>query len=133
MMSKSADAPWVVRRQTRQSDGTTLLVGSIRVKSTTIDRVFASEEAERLIAVADQQVFRLLIVLKHHLVIFATDTRLLVATECSVCGVKVIAVGPHASGLNRSAETICPCAIASPHTRTKPIQRVICNRQRLFL
>ncbi len=39
------------------------------------------EEAERLGAVAHQQVFRLLIMVEHHLVVFAADAGFLVAAE----------------------------------------------------
>ena len=53
-----------------------------------------SEEAELVRAVAHQQVLGLLIVVEHHLVVLATDAGLLVATEGSVRGIRVIAVGP---------------------------------------
>ena len=43
-----------------------------------------SEEAERIDVVADEQVLGLLVVVEHHLVGFATDTGLLVATERGV-------------------------------------------------
>ncbi len=45
-----------------------------------------SEEAELLRAVAHQHVLGLLIMVEHHLVRLATDTRLLVATEGSMAG-----------------------------------------------
>src|ERR1700687_276204 len=61
---------------------------------------FASEEAECLRAVTDQHVLRLLIVIEHHLVRLAADARLLVATERGVRRISVVAVGPHAAGLD---------------------------------
>jgi transcriptional regulator of acetoin/glycerol metabolism len=41
----------------------------------------SSEEAQRLRAVAHQDVFRLLVMIQHHLMVFASDARLLVAAE----------------------------------------------------
>ena len=53
------------------------------------------EKSQRLLAIAHQQVLGLLIVVKHHLVIFASYARLLAAAERGVCRIHVIAVCPH--------------------------------------
>src|SRR5215470_11845158 len=84
-----------------------------------------SEKAELLGAVAHQHVLRVLIVIKHHLVGFATDTRLLVAAECRMCGVGVIAVGPDAPRLNRATETIEPVRVTTPDAGAEAIERVV--------
>src|SRR6185312_11005477 len=88
-----------------------------------------SEEAKRLRAVADEHVFRLLIVIKHHLVIFTADTRLLVATERGMRRISVIAVRPHATGLDSTAHAIGARTVPGPHPRAKAVERVICNRE----
>ena len=62
-----------------------------------------SEEAQLLGAVTHQHVLRLLIVIEHHLVGFATDARLLVSAERRMRRIGVIAIGPHAAGLDRAA------------------------------
>src|SRR6218665_3638351 len=59
-----------------------------------------SEEAERLGRVADQHVLGLLVVVEHHLVRLAADARLLVAAEGRVCRIGMVAIGPHATGLD---------------------------------
>ena len=72
-----------------------------------------SEEAQRLRAVADQQVLRLLIVIQHHLMGFAADAGLLVAAERRMRGIGMVAVGPHAPGLDGAAaydRRGCRCA-----------------------
>src|SRR3984957_6726055 len=70
-----------------------------------------SEEAELLRAVADQHVLGLLIMIEHHLVVFAADARLLVAAERRMCGIGVVAIGP-----NGATETTGP-KISSWKTR----------------
>src|SRR5690554_7499433 len=61
------------------------------------------EEAQRAGAIADQQVFGLLVVVQNHLVGFATHAGLLVTTEGGVRRVQMVAVGPHAAGLDAAA------------------------------
>src|SRR5258708_27155375 len=63
-----------------------------------------SEEAQLVLAVADQQVLGLLVVVQHHLVGLAADARFLVAAEGRVRRVGVVAVGPHAPGLDGRSE-----------------------------
>src|SRR5262249_47685269 len=83
-----------------------------------------SEEAESIGAVADQQVLGLLVVVHDHLVRFATEAGGFVAAERRVCRIHVVAVGPHASGLDLAADPVCDGAIARPDARTQPVNRV---------
>src|SRR5438105_1969391 len=78
-------------------------------------RVCGREETERVGRVADEQVLRLLVVLEHHLVRLTSDAGLLIAAERRVRGVGVIAVRPHATGLDLAAGTVAAVAIAGPH------------------
>ena len=89
-----------------------------------------SEKAELLGAVAHQHVLRLLIVIEHHLVGFATDTRLLVSAERRMCRIGVIAVGPHASRLDRATEAIEPVGVTTPYASAEAIERVVGDRMR---
>src|SRR6516225_11676047 len=88
-----------------------------------------SEEAELLGAVADQHVLRLLVVIEHHLVSFSTNARLLVSAERRMRRIGVIAVGPHASRLDRAAETVEPVGVPAPDARAEAIERVVGDRQ----
>src|SRR5712691_7449047 len=92
-----------------------------------------SEEAELLRAVADQQVLGLLVVIEHHLVGFATDTRLLVAAEGGMRRIGMIAIGPDAARLDGAAEAIEPARIAAPDTGTEAVERVVGDRERLVV
>src|SRR5690606_31382960 len=65
-----------------------------------------SKESQRAGAVADQQVFGLLIMLQCLFVGFAADTGFLVATEGGVGRVGVVAVGPDAACLNAPAHAV---------------------------
>src|ERR1039458_898053 len=71
------------------------------------------KEAELLGAVADQQVFGLLIVVQHHGVRLASDARLLVAAEGSVRGIGMVAVDPHAACLNAAAQVVAAIGVAA--------------------
>jgi hypothetical protein len=53
-----------------------------------------------LLAVADQHVLGLLVVVGHHAVVLPPDARLLVSAEGRVSGIQVVAVGPDPSGLD---------------------------------
>ncbi len=44
------------------------------------------EKAQFVGVVGDEHVFRLLVVIEHHFVVFTTDTRLFVATEAACAG-----------------------------------------------
>ena len=80
-----------------------------------------SEEAQLFRAVADQHVLGLLIMIKHHLVRFAANARLLVTTERGVCRIEVVAVGPDAAGLDFTAEAIGLRAVTRPNARTEAV------------
>src|SRR6266481_5721703 len=58
-----------------------------------------SKEAKRLSRIAYQDVLGVLIVVEHHLVIFAPDAGLLVSTECGMSRISMITVRPHTTGL----------------------------------
>src|SRR6266536_1625129 len=91
------------------------------------------EEAELLRAVADQEVLGLLIVIEHHLVGLAADTRLLIAPERRMRRIGVVAVGPNAAGLDRTPEPVAAIGIAAPYPGAEAVQRVIGDRQCLVV
>src|ERR1700682_4375045 len=93
------------------------------------------EEAQRLGRIAHQDVLRVLIVLEHHLVVFATNTRLLVAAKSSVRRIGVIAIRPYAAGLNLASELVGTIAISGPHACAEAVKRVVgdCERVRFVL
>merc|ERR1712151_647869 len=64
---------------------------------------------------------------EHHFVGLAAKTRLLVTTEWSMSRVSMIAIDPHTASLDGTRYLITLMDIASPHTRTQPINSVICN------
>src|SRR5579875_258371 len=64
------------------------------------------EQAQRLRAVADQQVLGLLVMVEHHLVRLPTEAGLLVAPERGMGGIQVVAVGPHPASLDLAAQEI---------------------------
>ena len=45
----------------------------------------------------------------------------------------VVAVGPHAVGLDAAAHAVGHVAVAAPHTGAQAVQRVVGNRQRFGL
>src|SRR6188472_1457517 len=85
--------------------------------------LLGSEEAERLGVIADQQALGLAVVLEHHLVVLAADAGGLVAAERRVGGVLVVAVGPHAAGLDRAAHPVGPCRVARPDAGAEAVER----------
>jgi hypothetical protein len=89
-----------------------------------------SKEAECLRAIADHEVLGLLIVVEHHLVIFAANAGLLVAAERRMRGIDVIAIRPDPAGLNGATEPVGSGAIPRPDSGAEAIERVIGNRQR---
>ena len=94
---------------------------------------FRLEEPERFLAIADEQVFCLLIVIEHHLVILPPDARLLVAAKSRMRRIRVIAVGPHASRLDLPAEAVRASAVASPHTCAETVQRIVGDFECFFI
>ena len=83
------------------------------------------EEAERLGAVADQEVLGLRVVLEHHLVVLPPHPGDLVATEGGSGGVEVVTVGPHPTRLDGPTHSVGEVAVASPHTRTQSVEGVV--------
>src|SRR5450759_3259531 len=61
------------------------------------------EEAERLGAVADQQVLRLAVMVEHHPVVLPAHAGDLVTTERRPCRIRVVAVRPDTAGLDLAA------------------------------
>src|SRR5579862_1989914 len=92
----------------------------------------ASKEAERLGAVAHQDVLGLLVMIEHHLVSLAPDSRLLVAAECGVRRIGVIAVGPDTSRLDAAAEAVRHVDVARPYAGAQPVKRIVRNFERLL-
>src|SRR6476646_8008157 len=84
-----------------------------------------SEEAELVLAIAHQHVLGLLIVVEHHLVVLAADTRLLVATERRVRRVLMVAVRPDAPGLDSATHAERSIHVAAPDTGTESVERVV--------
>src|SRR5450631_2279217 len=78
----------------------------------------ALEESQRLRAVTHQHILGLLIMIQHHLVRLTTHARLLVTAKRGVRRIGVIAVGPHASGLDASAKAVGHVQITRPHAGT---------------
>src|SRR3569623_573194 len=92
-----------------------------------------SEEAKLLRAVADQEVLGLLIVIKHHLMGLAPNARLLVAAECRVRGIGVVAIGPDPASLDGAAEAVAAVGVAAPDAGPQAVQRVVGDLQRFFI
>src|ERR1700681_3391826 len=87
-----------------------------------------SEEPLRLIAVGDEQVLGLLVVVEHHLVVLAAESRLLVAAERRMRGVGVVAVGPHSAGFDVAAGAVGSVAVAAPDPGTQAVEGVVGDR-----
>src|SRR4051812_35343198 len=92
----------------------------------------ALEETERLLAIADEQILCLLIMIEHHLASLATDAGLFVAAECRMRRIGVIAVGPHAPCLNLTAKSVSTRAVARPHTGTQTVHRIVGDLERFI-
>src|ERR1700690_1580469 len=125
--SPVAPPPWI--RSTPRRDGQACAMAVRRGDS----RVLADlEEAQCLLAVADQHVLSLLIMIQHHLVSLASDAGFLIAAECRVRRIRMIAVGPNASGLDAAAKSISGVQIARPHAGAESVQGVVGDLERLF-
>src|SRR6187431_1034308 len=83
------------------------------------------EESLGLIAVGDEQVLRLLVVVEHHLVVLAADARLLVPAERSVRRVQVVAVAPHPPGLDGAAGAVLGVDVSGPQAGTESVEGVV--------
>src|ERR1700691_1788321 len=74
------------------------------------------DEDQRLGAVADQNVLRLLVMVEHHLMSLSADSGLLVAAEGGMRWIRMIAIGPDPACLDAAAETIGGVQIPGPHS-----------------
>ena len=83
------------------------------------------EEAQFIGAIAYQQVLGLLVVVQHHLMVFTTDARLLVAAKCSVGWIGVIVVHPHAACLDSATKAVTGVHVTRPDASAEAIHRVI--------
>src|SRR5262249_8786690 len=92
-----------------------------------------SKEAELLRAVAHQHVFNLLIVIEHHLVSLPPDARLLVAAKRRMGGISVIAIGPHATGLDSGAEMVSAIWVSASDTRAEAVEGIVGDRECLLV
>src|SRR5690242_17480533 len=92
-----------------------------------------SEQAERLVAVADEEVLGLAVVVEHHSVVLAADAGDLVTAERRARRVLVVAVRPHPAGLDAAAHPVRAAAVPGPDARAQPVQGVVRDRQRLGL
>src|SRR6188768_1059919 len=94
---------------------------------------FSSEQPEGLRVVADQQALRLRVVVEHHLVVLPPDARDLVAAEGRVSRVEVVAVRPHAPGLDAAAHAERLARVPRPHARAEAVERVVRDLERVVL
>src|ERR1700691_3325712 len=99
---------------------------------TLFKRAPALEEAQRLGAVADQNVLRLLGMVEHHRMSLSADSGLLVAAEGCMRRIRMIAIGPDPACLDAAAETIGGVQIPGPRSCAQSVQRVIGDFQRLL-
>src|SRR6516165_8064821 len=93
----------------------------------------ASEQPERLGAVADQEVLGLAVVLQHHLPVLAADAGDLVTAERGARWVLVVAVGPHPARLDGTAHAEGPAAVTGPDAGAQTVERVVGDLDRLGL
>merc|ERR1712072_614585 len=70
---------------------------------------------------------------EHHLMRLATKARLLVAAERSSRRVRVVAIHPHTTRLNSARHLVRLVSITSPHASTKPVDRIVCDGDGLFV
>src|SRR5690606_652723 len=89
------------------------------------DLMSGSEEALRVLSVADQEDLGLLVVLEHHQVGLAADAGLLVAAEGRVSRVVVVGVGPHTTGLDLTTGAVGGRAVAAPHAGAEAVEGVV--------
>lgn len=84
-------------------------------------RFTISEEPEFLFAIANEHVFRPLIMVEHHLMVLATDSRHLVSTERGMGRILVIAVDPDATCLNLATEPVGAVHVTRPDAGTESV------------
>ena len=100
---------------------------SVRTRARPLSR---SEEAHRLRAVTHQQVFGLLIVIQHHLMVLAADPGLLVTAKRRMGRIQVIAVCPDAAGLKPSPHPIRDVDVSRPYGRPQAVERIVADDER---
>src|SRR5664280_482259 len=127
---KSIRGPrWATMRAIASSAAGVATTGGSAIRPSTL--TLRSEEPESVRAVADQQVLGLGVVLEHHLVVLAPHAGDLVAAERRTGRIEVVAVGPHAPGLDGPAHAVGAGAVARPHAGAQTVERVVGDRQRL--
>src|SRR6266540_4103858 len=99
------------------------------MRAPTEEDTSCSEQAERLGAVADQQVLGLAVVIEHHGVVLPADAGDLVPAERGAGWVLVVAVRPDPAGLDAAAHPVGAVAVAGPHTGTESVEGVVGDRQ----
>ena len=72
---------------------------------------------------ADKHILRLLIMIQHRLMILPANARLLVSAERRARRIQVIAVRPHAPGLQSMAELARAIQITRPDARAQELSR----------
>ena len=95
--------------------GASLLAKAVeRATQKYLSRPKVLEEAQRIDVVAHQQVFRLLIVIEHHLVRLTPHAGLLVPAKRGMRRIQVVAIGSHATRLDRAAHAVGAVDVAGP-------------------
>src|ERR1700739_778248 len=93
--------------------------------------VIGLEEAELLRAVADQHVLGLLVVIEHHAVGFAANAGLFVSAKRRMRRIGVIAIDPHAPGLDPAAKAMTTVHLARPEAGAESVECVIGDFERI--
>jgi hypothetical protein len=86
---------------------------------------FFLEKSHRFFVVRDEHIFIVAIMVEHHFVVFAPETRFFVAAERSVRRVIVITVDPDATGFNGSWNLIKLVRVARPDACAQAVKRVV--------
>src|ERR1700722_7530877 len=89
------------------------------------------EKSKRFRAVAHEHVLGLLVMIEHHFVRLSADTGFLVTAEGRMRGIRMVAIGPYASGLDASPEPIGKIQVARPNARTQSVHGFVGNLERL--
>src|SRR4051794_7023987 len=89
------------------------------------DKECLLKEAHGAGAIADQLILGLLVVIEHHAMVFAADAGLLVTAECGMRGIEVVAVRPHAAGVNFATEGVGAVHVTGPDAGSETIKSVV--------
>src|SRR5258708_5538519 len=68
---------------------------------------------------------------KHHAVSFTTYAGLLITAEGSMSGIGMVAVDPHAPGLDAAPKPMAAVDITGPQASAEPVERVIRDFKRV--